>query len=57
MDLVFLLDAAQDGNGVFNRGFLYQHLLKTTLKRCVLFDIFPVFVQGGSADTVQFTAR
>ena len=51
--LIALLKAAKDGNGVFNRGFVYLHGLEAPLQSRVLFNILPVFVQGRGADTVQ----
>ena len=54
MHFVFLLDAAQDGNGVLLARFLDQDRLKASFQGGVLFNIFPVFVQGGCADAVQF---
>ena len=57
MDFVAFLEAAQDGDGVIDPGFIDQHLLKAALQGGVLLDIFTVFVQRGGADTMQFAAR
>ena len=55
--LVFLLQSAQDGDGVLHRGFAHQHLLEAPLQRRVFLHVFAVFVQGGGADAMQFAAR
>jgi hypothetical protein len=57
MHLVALLQAAQDGDGVFHARFVDQHLLEAALQRGVLLDVFAVFVQRGRADAVQLAAR
>ena len=56
MDLVFFLQAAQDGDGLLHRRFLDQHGLEAPLQRRVLLDVFFVFVQRGGADGPQFAA-
>ena len=56
MDLVALLQAAQDGNGGFHRGLVDQHLLETTLERGILLDILAIFVEGGGAHAMQLAA-
>ena len=56
VQLVFLFDAAQNRDGVFNRGFLHHHRLKPTRQSCVFFDIFAVFIQRGRADAMQLAA-
>ena len=56
MDLVALLQAAQNGDRVLDRGLVHQHLLETSLERRVLLDVLAVLVQGRGADAVQFTA-
>ncbi len=50
------LDAAQDGNGVGDAWLVHMHGLKAPLQGRVLFDVLLVFVQGGGADAMQFTA-
>ena len=54
VQFVFFLDAAQDRNGIFDRGFVDHYRLKTPRKGRVFFHIFAVFVQRGGAHTVQF---
>ena len=57
VQLVFLLQAAQDGDGGFDRRLVHQHLLEAALQRGILLHILAVFVQRGGADAVQFAAR
>ena len=56
VDLVALLQAAQDRDGVLDSRFIDHDRLETTLQRGVLLDIFAVLVQRGRADTVQLAA-
>ena len=56
MHLVLFLEATQNRDGVFHPGLTHQHLLETALKGGVLFYIFPVLIQGGGSDAVQFSA-
>ena len=53
IDLVALLQAAQDGDGILHGGFGHHNRLKAALQRGVLFDILTVLVQRGRADAVQ----
>ena len=55
--LVFLLQAAQDGNGLGGRRLVHHHLLETALQGLVLLEVLLVLVQGGGADGAQFPAR
>ncbi len=57
MHFVFLFQAAQDGDGVFDRRLVDQHLLETAFEGGILFDVLAVFVQGGGANAVQIAAR
>ena len=57
MNFVALFQAAQNSDRILDAGFLHQHLLKTSLKRRVLFQVLTIFVQGSSADTMQFASR
>ena len=50
---VTLLQAPQNRDGVFLAGFLYQHLLKTSLKRGVFLDKLSILIQCCGADAVQ----
>ena len=56
-DLVALLQATQDGDGVFDGRLLDEHGLETALQRRVLFDILAVFIERRCADAVQLAAR
>src|SRR5437762_1159754 len=55
--LVALLQPAQDGDRLLDRGLLDQHGLEAALERGVLLDVLAVFVQRGGADAVQLAAR
>ena len=57
MDFVFLLQAAQDRDGVLHRRLADEHRLEAPRQGGVLLDIFAVFVQRGGADAMQFAAR
>ena len=56
-DLVALLEAAQDGDGVLHRRLVDHHRLEAPLQRRVLLDVLAVFVERRSADAVQLAAR
>jgi hypothetical protein len=56
VDLVALLEAAQDGDGVLDRGLAHHHRLEAALQRLVLLDVLAVLVQGGGADAAQIPA-
>src|SRR5690606_5163613 len=55
--LVFLLQAAQDRDRVFDGRLVDVDGLEPAGECGVLLDIFPVLIKGGGADAVQFTAR
>ena len=57
MDLVFLLDAAQDRDRVLDRRLADEDGLEAPRQRRVLLDMFAVFVERGGADAMQFAAR
>ena len=56
VDLIALLQAAQDGDGGFHRRLAHQHFLEAALQGGVLLDVLAVFVQGGGAHAMQFAA-
>jgi hypothetical protein len=56
VDLVLLLQTAQDRDGRFDRRLADQHLLEPALERGVLLDVLAVFVQRGGADAVQLAS-
>ena len=55
--LVALAQAAQDGDGVFDRRLIDQDGLEAAFEGGVLFDVLAVFVERGGADAVQLAAR
>ena len=57
MDLVTLLQPAQDGDGVLDARLIDDDRLETAFQRGVLFDVLAVFVERGRADGAQFAAR
>eukprot|EP01136_Pigoraptor_vietnamica_P037821 Opistho-1_new@106316 len=57
VDLVLLLQTAQDGDGGLDARFTDQHLLEAALERRVLLDVLAVLVERGGADAVQLAAR
>ena len=57
VDFVLLLQAAQNGDGVFHGGLAHEHRLETALKRGIFLDVFAVLVERGRADSMQFAAR
>uniref|UniRef100_A0A0N4ZZD3 NDK domain-containing protein n=1 Tax=Parastrongyloides trichosuri TaxID=131310 RepID=A0A0N4ZZD3_PARTI len=57
VDLVLLLEAAQDRHRVLDGGFGDEDRLEATGQGRVLFDVLAVFIQRGGADTVQLAAR
>ena len=56
VDLIALLEAAQNADRVLDARRIDQDRLETALERGVLFDVFAVFVERGRADAVQFAA-
>ena len=57
VDLVLLLDAAQDRDGVLDRRLGHEHRLEATGERGVLLHMLAVFVERGGAHAVQLAAR
>ena len=57
MDLVALLESAENGDGVLHARLVDKHRLETTFQRRILFNIFPILVQRRGTDAVQFSAR
>src|SRR5208283_2820469 len=57
MNLVALLEAAQDRDGVLDARLLDQDRLEAPLQRRVLLDMLAILIQRGRANTMQFTAR
>ena len=57
VDLVLLLEPAQDRDGVRHARLAHQHRLEAALERRVLLDVLAVLVQRGGADHVQLAPR
>ncbi len=57
MDLVTLLEAAQNRDGVFNTRLIHQDRLEASFQRWILFDMLAVLVDGCRTDGAQITAR
>ena len=53
IDLIALLQTAQDRDGVLHARLVHLYRLEAALQRGVLFNILAVFVQRGGADAVQ----
>ena len=53
VNLVSLLQTAQDGDGVFYIRLIDQNGLKTALERRILLDVFSVFIERGGAHAVK----
>ena len=56
VDFVALLQAAQDGDRVLNRGLADRHRLKAALQRRVLLDVLAVLVERRRAHRAQLPA-
>ena len=56
VDLVALLQPAQDGDGVLDRGLADEDLLEPALEGGVLLDVLAVLVEGGGPDEPQLAA-
>ena len=57
MLLVFVLQAAQDRDGILDRRLGHEHRLEASRQRGILLHVLLVFVERGGADAVQFAAR
>ena len=57
VDLVALLQPAQDRDRVLDRGLRDEHRLEAPLERGVLLDALPVLVERRRADAAQLAAR
>ena len=54
---VALFQAAQDRDGVFDRGLIDQHFLEAALERRILLDVLAVLIERGGAHAMQLAAR
>ena len=57
MHLITLLQAAQDRDGVLDRGLVDQHVLEAPLQGRVLLDVLAILIERGGADAMQLAAR
>ena len=57
MQLVLLLQAAQDRDRILDRRLGHEHGLETPRERRVLLDMLAIFVERGRANAVQLAAR
>src|SRR3546814_5568833 len=57
VDLIPLLEAAQDGDGVLFARLLHQHFLETSLQRRILLYVLTVLVERGRTDAVQLRSE
>ena len=57
VNFVALLEAAQDGDGVFHRGLIHKNRLEPPFQRSVLLDVLLVLIERSRADAVQLAAR
>ena len=57
MQLVFLLQAAQDGDRVFDGRLGDEDGLEAARKRRVFLDVLAIFIERRRADAMQFAAR
>ena len=55
-DFIALLQAAEDGDRILDGGLGNHDRLEPALEGGILFDILPIFIQGGGADAVQLAA-
>ena len=56
VDLVAFLEAAEDGDGVFDGRFADHDGLEAAFEGGVFFDVLAVLVEGGGADAAEFAA-
>ncbi len=56
VQFIFILQTAQNCDGILHSRLIHKNLLETTLQGGILFDILSVFIKGGCTDAVQFTA-
>jgi hypothetical protein len=56
VDLVLLLEPAEDRDGVLHRGLAHQDRLEAALQRGVLLDVLAVLVERGGAHAAQLAA-
>ena len=57
VNLVALLETAEDRNRVLDGRFVDEHLLETPLERRILLDVLAILVERRGTHAVQFAAR
>ena len=57
VELVFLLEPAQDRDCFLHRRLVHEHRLETPRERGILLDVLAILVERGRADAVQLAAR
>ena len=57
MELVLLLEAAENRDRRFDARLVHEHFLEAPFERGVLLDVLAIFIERGRADAVQLTAR
>ena len=57
MHFVLFLQAAQDGDGVFDVRLAHENDLEAAFERGVFLDVLAIFVERGGADGAQLAAR
>ena len=56
MGLVFIPQALKNEHSLLLGRLAHRHRLEPALKRGVFFDVFTIFIDGGSADDLQIAA-
>src|ERR1044072_6299722 len=54
MNLITLLESAEDRDRLFDAGLVHEHGLKSSFEGFVLLDVLLIFLQGRCAHTAQF---
>ena len=55
--LITLLQAPENGDRILHRRFIHHDRLEPSGQGGIFFDVFPVLIQSGGADAVQFASR
>ena len=56
IDLIPLLQSAENGDGILDGRLTCHNRLETTLQCRILFDVFTILIQRGRADAVKFAS-
>ena len=57
MEFIFLLQPAQNGDGVLNGRLADEHRLEPAGERGILFDMLAIFIERRGTDTMEFAPR